>query len=557
MDCGQLGEKRFLRSAVCDTEGLPLGLGGVLEEALQIGQQVQVQLVEEDVVAVCPGVLAEEPASQPDTLGLSGSFHKVRVVELYADETGRHVRGLATIQESQLIKSGGAAMSMMGEWVIFEGSDLYFFRVRLDKADLGLVFSEGENFHCQLDMLEVKEGRAQYRVKLGWKHWNRDHGALVPGRQLAPESTALLRHLAGQGLTLRGMEETLLGRTKLQCKLPPENMAMGTVLQLDPAENNETVCKGLIKISCGPNKGSVIKFNRNKGFLFGQSLEKADLLYLVRAQEPVFCEVSGLADYGEGEYVTQRVEFWRPGAGGEHLSPLEWPQEERQHLMLWLNVHMLTFKELKDVLAGTSQFRYFIPFPRDTLVGRVVAFDPVRGNRFCGTSGTIVVESGSMNLEQVEEGSPGVQDMAGTKVTFHRTCFWVYGRKMAKADLSYVVQPNQRVMLECKAITEEDRQVHPSLPLDISYRASMIWIGASRPRNDRDDPNRNDTSVFNWLGKRGLSMAQFTKLVEGGLPPHHGGDLNCNGFFLSAPYGEVLPAGFPSLHKEEQMPVVR
>ena len=127
------------------------------------------------------------------------------------------------------------------------------------------------------------------------------------------------------------------------------------------------------------------------------------------------------------------------------------------------------------------------------------------------TSGTILLDQGSFNLplEEVEEGKLGVKDMKEVKITFHRSCFWIYGRKMAKADLSYVVQPNQKVhfklinnvapivtpiddkvVVECKKITEEDRAHHTNLPSDIDYRATIIWIGPSRPRNDRDDPNR-------------------------------------------------------------------
>ena len=40
-------------------------------------------------------------------------------------------------------------------------------------------------------------------------------------------------------------------------------------------------------------------------------------------------------------------------------------------------------------------------------------------------------------------------------MTFHRANFWVFGRKMAKADLTYLVQPNQKVSLECSEITEQ------------------------------------------------------------------------------------------------------
>ena len=54
---------------------------------------------------------------------------------------------------------------------------------------------------------------------------------------------------------------------------------------------------------------------------------------------------------------------------------------------------------------------------------------------------------------------------------------------------------HQKVVVECKKITEEDRAHHTNLPSDIDYRATIIWIGPSRPRNDRDDPNRIELST--------------------------------------------------------------
>ena len=41
-----------------------------------------------------------------------------------------------------------------------------------------------------------------------------------------------------------------------------EDMAVGYIMDLDPAENNETTSKGLIKIEVGPHKGKVVRFNR-------------------------------------------------------------------------------------------------------------------------------------------------------------------------------------------------------------------------------------------------------------------------------------------------------
>ena len=52
---------------------------------------------------------------------------------------------------------------------------------------------------------------------------------------------------------------------------------------------------------------------------------------------------------------------------------------------------------------------------------------------------------GRFKLEEVEEGQIGMKDMQEVKVTFNRSCFWIYGRKMGKVDLSHVVQPNEKV----------------------------------------------------------------------------------------------------------------
>ena len=53
-----------------------------------------------------------------------------------------------------------------------------------------------------------------------------------------------------------------------------------------------------------------------------------------------------------------------------------------------------------------------------------------------------------------------------------------------------------KVVVECKKITDEDRAHHTNLPSDIDYRATIIWIGPSRPRNDRDDPNRIELTML-------------------------------------------------------------
>ena len=102
-----------------------------------------------------------------------------------------------------------------------------------------------------------------------------------------------MSHRSRLGCDFAYLERVLLKRVPAKSNLVPDNMAVGTVYGLDPAENNETVSKGLIKIEVGPLKGRMIKFNRTKCSLFGMSLEKADLLYVFKQNDLVFCDVSG------------------------------------------------------------------------------------------------------------------------------------------------------------------------------------------------------------------------------------------------------------------------
>ena len=122
----------FSRGVVHDTEGRATGHTTVLEETVHLGQEVQVEIVEDQVVAVFTGIQQSRPSTHPD-LPQGTHHHKVRVVELLGDEGGRQYQGLATIQSSQLVRSGGAAASMVGECATF----CDFFGVRLTNTDLG------------------------------------------------------------------------------------------------------------------------------------------------------------------------------------------------------------------------------------------------------------------------------------------------------------------------------------------------------------------------------------------------------------------------------------
>ena len=156
--------------------------------------------------------------------------------------------------------------------------------------------------------------------------------------------------------------------------------------------------------------------------------------------------------------MCQNVQFHNLMADSEEevTDPLtELTKEERLEFLFWLDIHRNTWHttspgSFKSVLAGNAPTRYFIPFPRDSFIGRVISFDLPKNKTkksFGCISGTISLDDGYFNLEleEVEEGQIGMKDMQEVKVTFHRSCFRIYGRKTGKADLSHVVQPNEKV----------------------------------------------------------------------------------------------------------------
>ena len=59
-----------------------------------------------------------------------------------------------------------------------------------------------------------------------------------------------------------------------------EEMAVGYIMDLDTAENNETTSKGLIKIEVGPHKGKVVRFNRWAGWDLIRASQQSQYLSL-------------------------------------------------------------------------------------------------------------------------------------------------------------------------------------------------------------------------------------------------------------------------------------
>ena len=274
------GLLRFQRYVV-ERDGVHLNLTDSLEDILQVGQEVSVDVARNvdssgsalfpahygDQVAsrVCSGSVTAEAAKDPEEGSYGELCHRVRVVELHEDEEGRIASGLGCIQYSQFIKNGMASASMVGEFVNFSREQLYFYGMKLrPEVDLAHLLTPGDEIKSHLRMLDTKQGRAQFVCKIGWVDGNKAGQAKISAH-LNPSCGSLHKWCERKGLDWLQVEKMVHGLAGNKRDLS-EEMAVGYIMDLDTAENNETTSKGLIKIEVGPHKGKVVRFNRWAGW---------------------------------------------------------------------------------------------------------------------------------------------------------------------------------------------------------------------------------------------------------------------------------------------------
>ena len=323
-----------------------------------------------------------------------------------------------------------------------------------------------------------------------------------------------------------------------------------------PPPGNTGVSTGVVYIESGSHTDCKAVFDRKDCWLFGWSLEKADLQYILDLNEPCFVKLANNQQTEELDVKLRVVKLWIgwPPQHGVYEEPKDIPVMDRYRFLLYLECHSLTIADFNQAIRGDKSPRTFLPFRKDEMKGTVIQLD--RGNKLRGVrdvgavSGVIKVDKGPL---------------IGALVTFHRRNTWVLGYNMGKADLTNLFIEGQKVSLEAISITADDRKKYPGLPYQYKHRATLVWTSKFRPRNDINKTVPESVHVNNWLKKRGLSWEKFQLLVKGKLPtvPYEiatrhrtnmlrGGELDA----LMSSFENIaapLEAGFPrsSLYRQE------
>jgi len=437
------------------------------------------------------------------------------------------------------------------KYVRFHREKMFHLGALQHKADLQYFFSScafGMNiFYCYAAPIQgarngikvsFKDVEITHEVCLGWKgSVSFLHATGQGGLTLTPntrEDTLLYprvfsfqstKFLGREGMDIKTYEDIVEGhiaaRWEYMNGFSSGECTSGAVCarlyDIFPPQGNSGVSSGVIYIESGEHADEKALFDRKDCSIFGWSLEKTDLQYVLDLNEPCFVKVERLPDSEDLEVKMKVVCMWIgwPMDHAKYTKPYEIPVEDRHRFLLFLEAHNLTIKDFLSVIKGEKVPRTFIPFRKDEMKGTVVQLD--RGSKLRGiglkeqrmgrdagaVSGVIKVDKGPL---------------IGALVTFHRRNTWVLGYNMGKADLTNLFIEGQKVSLEAVSITADDRKKYPGLPYQYKHRATLVWTSKFRPRNDIDKTVPESVHVNNWLKKRGLSWEKFQQLVKGKLP---------------------------------------
>ena len=178
-----------------------------------------------------------------------------------------------------------------------------------------------------------------------------------------------------------------------------EDVVCARVHDIFPPQGNSGVTSGVVFIESGEFIDQKAVFDRKDCWLFGWSLEKTDLQYVMDLNEPCYVKLHKLESASNVEFEEKLVVtcLWIgwPPQHGMFDKPNEIPKEDRYRFLLFLECHSLSISDFMTVIKAEKTPRTFLPFRKDEMKGTVIQLDrsnKLRGIRDVGAvSGVIKV----------------------------------------------------------------------------------------------------------------------------------------------------------------------
>ncbi len=445
--------------------------------------------------------------------------------------------------------------------VRFHRSKMFHLGNHLGKADLRFLFSKhsyGSNvLFCRiraLDEAEVKDD-IKHEMEVGWRASDNHvtHLDLTNGYVFHPakkEDSLLLptvfwsRYHRLQALDLLALEgfdvkdylDVVQGRVSYEDRLKGvvgqddlEQFAFGRTTDLigrpsirDPKKKasiipgNAVVSMGTITLENRAKdcEGEKAVFENTAVSIFGFKLEKANLAMFLSQNEPVWCKTvknEGKANFWNKFKVTEMF-VGSPYKADQTVESMS--EVERAKFLLYLDSKDLTVAKFFDaVRSSQNEEKPFLPFRTEEIAGIVIGLDrDIKKDK------------------QVNGGIIKVQDgpMKGQLAIFNRNNVWCMGRNMGRGDLTHLILEGQQVSIQVVHLRENNiinkattvhllSNIGGGASITLRAKTVTVWLDKQRPGQANKVVNKNSHAEF-WLQKRGLSWADFEKLVEGTLP---------------------------------------
>ena len=275
---------------------------------------------------------------------------------------------------------------------------------------------------------------------------------------------------------------------------------------------NQTCTDGIAQIIGGPGwLGERVLFNRNKTYIFGSSMKKADFSLILKVNDKIQCEIEELS-----HPVTKNNVEIKLVATLAWVGPPPKLDECTDDIPAFVNGIVdsfiakrgLTLTSYRQLIRGelmpksgkapvVASGAKNAPSPPNITQGRVVELKrPEHGSTTGAEHGIVKIDKG-----------PHAQE----KAFFNRSCLSCWGYNCFKADLMFLINETDILMLEV-----QDGTNNKAVP----FKVTAAWIGPHPNEKNKESMAMAGNPVFvKWLKDHSLTIDEFHKVIKGELRP--------------------------------------
>lgn len=294
------------------------------------------------------------------------------------------------------------------------------------------------------------------------------------------------------------------------------------VLMFDEWVPGKGLISGILQVMGGSSKiGERAFFNRSEVYVFGASMSKADLAYVLKVNDKVQLELESLP--------TPKTEF---GVEIKYKASLVWvgptpKMDENVHdfpyhvgnvILPFITKRGFTEEDFRRLIKGNmapkpkedsnnngltttlggasilgSTKSKPLILPPNTIFGKIIELKKPESTSLSGTEhGILQIENGPW-----EKG----------RAFFNRNCLYCWGHNCSKADLMYLIMDGDKFCVEVADGTNNKA---------VPYKVTSAWIGPHpHEKNKESAAMAGNPHFMKWLGEHNLTVDKFRQVIAG------------------------------------------